>query len=153
MRIGETAQGMIRKMKCEDLDPVMDIWLASNLDAHDFISHDYWKRNYSIVREAIQKADIFVYEDKDGKIAGFTGVTDGYLAGIFVRRDRRSRGIGKALLDYCKRRNPKLFLHVYKKNLAAYRFYKREGFLEEGIHREPVTGEEEYCQVWEEKSV
>lgn len=105
-----------------------------------------------MVREAILKANVYVYEDKDGKIAGFTGVTDGYLAGIFVRRDRRSRGIGKALLDFCKRRNPKLTLHVYKKNLAAYRFYKREGFLEEGIQRDPATGEKEYYQIWEETS-
>lgn len=143
---------MIRNIKYEDLDLVMELWLASNLDAHSFIPPEFWKNNCRMVREAISKADVCVYED-NGRIDGFAGVTDGYLAGIFVRKERRSAGIGTQLLNHCKRKNDRLTLHVYKKNVEAYRFYKREGFLDHGIRRDPVTGEEEYCQIWEARLV
>ncbi len=32
---------MIRKMFPDDLDTIMEIWLASNLDAHAFIGAQY----------------------------------------------------------------------------------------------------------------
>ena len=43
---------MIRKMQNADINRVADIWLKTNLKAHDFISEQYWmqitlKRNAS----------------------------------------------------------------------------------------------------------
>lgn len=32
---------MIREYRKEDLEPVMQIWLESNYEAHDFIDKDY----------------------------------------------------------------------------------------------------------------
>ncbi|WP_275533030.1 hypothetical protein [Lachnoclostridium sp. An76] len=34
---------MIRKIKAADLDMVAQIWLDTNLKAHDFIPPEYWK--------------------------------------------------------------------------------------------------------------
>lgn len=41
---------MIRKLKNEDINKVMDIWEESTIKAHDFIDKDYWKNNYDTVK-------------------------------------------------------------------------------------------------------
>ena len=38
-----------------------------------------------------------------------------YIAGVFVRKEIRSKGTGKALLDYVKEIKRELTLHVYVK--------------------------------------
>ena len=42
---------MIRKLLNGDIDRVADIWLKTNLKAHYFISNQYWKSNYELVKE------------------------------------------------------------------------------------------------------
>ena len=37
---------MIRKMQNTDINRVADIWLKTNLKAHDFIPEQYWTSNY-----------------------------------------------------------------------------------------------------------
>ena len=36
---------MIRKLQKTDINRVADIWLDTNLKAHDFIPAKYWKNN------------------------------------------------------------------------------------------------------------
>ena len=42
---------MIRKMQNTDINRVADIWLKTNLKAHDFIPEQYWTSNYELVKE------------------------------------------------------------------------------------------------------
>ena len=42
---------MIRKLLNGDIDRVADIWLKTNLKTHYFISNQYWKSNYELVKE------------------------------------------------------------------------------------------------------
>lgn len=42
---------MIRKFKTDDLEQVMELWLATNISAHDFIPAKYWQDNYALVKE------------------------------------------------------------------------------------------------------
>ena len=42
---------MIRKLLNGDIDRVADMWLKTNLKAHYFISNQYWKSNYELVKE------------------------------------------------------------------------------------------------------
>ncbi len=118
---------MIRTYREKDLEMIMDIWLQANLEAHDFIPSAYWKNNFASVKELIPQAQVFVFEEKT-EILGFIGLTDDYIAGIFVKRGARSRGIGRQLLDYAKAKYPCLSLDVYAENTSAVRFYEREGF-------------------------
>ena len=142
---------MIRKFKNSDTEQVMKLWLAGNEDAHSFVQKDYWRSHYSEVQEALLEASIFVYET-DGKIRGFIGMLNKYIAGIFVEKDFRSHGIGMELLNYVKQRYAGLSLEVYQKNTRAVAFYHREGFtiLSEGTDEE--TGEKEYVMVWKNES-
>ena len=54
---------MIRKMQNTDINRVADIWLKSNLKAHDFIPEQYWTSNYELVKEMMSQAEVYVYED------------------------------------------------------------------------------------------
>lgn len=36
---------MIRPLRKDDRNRVMQIWLDTNINTHDFISEDYWKEN------------------------------------------------------------------------------------------------------------
>ena len=121
---------MIRKLLNGDIDRVADIWLKTNLKAHYFISNQYWKSNYELVKEMMSQYEVYVFE-ADKMIQGFVGLNDEYIEGIFVSDEMQSCGIGKLLLDYVKDKKVSLRLNVYQKNARAISFYQREGFIAE----------------------
>ena len=141
---------MIRQFEKKDTERVMQIWLEGNLEIHDFIPGDYWKSNYSLVQEQLLEANVYVYE-QDGKIQGFAGMTGDYLAGIFVDKAYRSRGIGKSLLEHVKAIYPAFSLNVYQQNRRAVNFYLREGLSVTGTGVDDGTAEADYTMAWDNK--
>lgn len=139
---------MIRPMEKKDLDQVMDIWLEANLEAHDFIPERYWRGNLALAREALPQAEVYADVGDHGAIRGFVGLSDTYIEGIFVKRECRSRGIGRNLLDHVKARKKALSLKVYQRNQRAVQFYLREGFWIQAEGSEEESGEREYQMVW-----
>ena len=140
---------MIRSFKESDLTAVMQIWLAVNSKAHNFIPEEYWTDNYPMVEKMLPEAEIYVYEDDDmNEIAGFIGLTDHYIAGLFVREVAQSHGIGKRLLNYVKEIKSDMSLSVYQKNTRAVSFYQREGFVVQSENIDDATGEKEFIMVW-----
>lgn len=139
---------MIRKLQKADVIKVADIWLNSNIKAHNFIPAQYWKSNYEPVKEMLLQAEVYVYES-NGEIQGFIGLNGEYIEGIFVCDKLQSQGIGKLLLDFIKERRMGLSLNVYDKNARAIHFYQREGFeiQDEGI--DEATGEKDYVMIWQ----
>lgn len=140
---------MIRKFRKPDLDAVMQIWLASNMEAHDFIPSAYWMDHYDMVRTMLPEAEIYVHENKETKtIDGFIGIHEDYIEGIFVKKSMRSKGIGKQLLDYAKNAKTRFVLNVYQKNNRAIRFYEREHFRiqSEGVDHD--TSEKDLLMIW-----
>ena len=138
---------MIRKLQNVDINKVVDIWLKTNLEAHDFIPGQYWTSNYEAVKKMLPQAEVYVYEDNK-IIQGFVGVRDEYIEGIFVSGKMQSHGIGKALLDYIKGKKARLQLNVYQKNVRAMSFYQREGFTIQSEGLDEFTGEKEYVMEW-----
>lgn len=138
---------MIRKYEGSDKEQVMQLWLNTNLQAHNFISEDYWKENYKNVAEMLEAAEIYVMEFNH-EIKGFIGLMDEMIAGIFVDVNSQSRGIGKQLLDYVKVQKTQLQLCVYKKNERAFNFYSRELFEIQKEQVDESTGEIEYLMKW-----
>ena len=51
---------MIRRMQRADIDRVADIWLDTNIRAHNFISKQYWQNNFNIVKEMLSQSEIYV---------------------------------------------------------------------------------------------
>ena len=140
---------MIRRLQKIDIDAVSGIWLDSNRDTHDFIPTEYWESNFLLVKEMLLQAEVYVYMDeRKNRIEGFVGLDQEYIAGIFVRKEVRSEGIGKALLDFVKGKKQELTLNVYKKNERAVRFYERERFHVVEMAADKNTAEKEYLMRW-----
>lgn len=143
---------MIRKMEEKDIPDVLQIWLETNIRAHNFIEKEYWTGNYEMVKQILPEAEVYVYEDeKNGQIVGFIGMNNQYVEGLFVKESAQSRGIGKQLLDYAKSRKTELRLGVYQKNVRAMRFYLRDNLSRTKISRKAhfsrVTEVVECCQM------
>ena len=68
---------MIREFQRDDINKVADIWLDTNIKAHNFIPAEYWKSNFKSVKEALLLAEVYVYE-YDTEIQGFIGLNDEY---------------------------------------------------------------------------
>lgn len=139
---------MVRNFKNADIDKIMEIWLNSNIEAHNFIDKSYWEKNFEMVKNALPQAEIYIYEENNN-IMGFVGLVENYIAGIFVEKNFRGKGIGKKLLDYAKSIKNNLTLNVYEKNIDAVKFYKREGFTVEKFGIDKSTDEKEFMMSWE----
>ena len=145
---------MIRKYVDGDIDVVMQIWLNTNIQAHSFISPDYWQSNFNTVKEMMPLAEIYVYEDDCTKqVDGFIGMNDNYIEGIFVKKAAQSKGIGKQLLNHAKEVKPALKLSVYQKNEKAIKFYLREKFSIQSENVDDNTGEREFIMVYSEEAL
>lgn len=139
---------MIREMQKDDIPAVMELWLETNCRAHAFIPAEYWKSNVPYVTEALQQAEVYVYENQD-EILGFAGINDTYIEGIFVKRDAQSKGIGTELLHFLKRQKETLQLSVYAKNTKAIAFYKHNGFTITSTGLDEDTNEQDYLMTWQ----
>lgn len=120
---------MIRQLQNKDIDKIMEIWLESTIDAHKFISKEYWNENYNIVKDMyIPMSKTFVYEDNDD-IRGFISIINNdFIGALFVEKNYQGQGIGKSLIDYAKNLYDNLSLAVYKENEKALEFYKKMEF-------------------------
>ena len=120
---------MIRKLQEPDIDQVADIWLDTNLKAHDFIPAQYWKDNFESVKKMLLQSEVYVYENETThNIDGFLGLDADYIAGIFVRSSAQSKGIGKLLLDFAKSAKGQLTLSVYQKMQEPLNFIRENPF-------------------------
>ncbi|MGL4450352.1 MAG: N-acetyltransferase [Sarcina sp.] len=120
---------MIREFKEDDIDRVMEIWLNTSIVAHDFIDSNYWKDNYSIVRERYMPiCKTYVYEE-NGIVKGFISLLKvNFIGAIFIDNDQRGKGIGSKLMNFVKDKYNNLLLEVYKDNNQSVNFYKKHGF-------------------------
>lgn len=139
---------MIRRFNMNDLKNVMEVWLNTNIQAHSFISKEYWINNYEMVKGMLPQAEVYVYEE-EGSVKGFIGIDCEHIAGLFVVGDEQSKGIGKALVQVVKERYKQLSLKVYIKNTKAISFYEKQGFKKDGQDIDETTGEIEVTMIWE----
>lgn len=138
---------MIRKFRENDLPSIMQIWFDSNVEVHSFILEKYWMDNFEMVKDILPQAEIYVYENL-GKISGFIGLNKDYIEGIFVKKNMRSKGIGKQLLNYVKKLKDEMHLSVYQKNYKAIAFYQREDFVIQSESIDNDTNEKELLMSW-----
>lgn len=145
--IGENI--VIRIFRENDLPDIMQIWLDTNIKAHNFILEKYWLDNYAMVKNLLPQAEIYVYEnDNTNQIEGFIGLTGDYIEGIFVKEAVQSNGIGKQLLNYAKGIRSTMRLSVYQKNTRAISFYQKEHFLIQSENLDDNTNEKEFIMIW-----
>lgn len=140
---------MIRLLEEKDIDDVMDIWLKTNISAHNFIPEKYWIGNFHAVKgEFLPKSENYIFMD-DETIKGFISIVEGYFVGaLFVSTDYHNQGIGRQLLEHCKEIYDKLDVAVYVDNEQATGFYKKCGFEIKKQQKNTDSGFQEYIMEW-----
>lgn len=139
---------MIKEFKIENLEEVMEIWLQTNINAHDFIERDYWINNFDLVKKLLSDAKVYIFQE-DNIIKGFIGVIeDGYIAGLFVKEEYQREGIGEKLIKYIKPKYNQLKLDVYSKNKNAMKFYLKNNFKIVNEKNNEDTNELEYEMIF-----
>jgi putative acetyltransferase len=133
----------------EDIDAVMDVWLKTNISAHDFIPENYWVGNYQAVKgEYLPSAENYVFI-RNGQVRAFISViTKSFIGALFVSSESQGNGIGGKLLEYCKSLYPHLDVAVYADNRSAIDFYRKHGFV---LGREQLnkdSGHNEVIMLW-----
>lgn len=138
---------MIRKFEEDDINEVMQIWKNENIKSHSFIEKEYWKNNYNYVKDILPNAEVYVYVLKE-KIIGFIGLSNNNIEGIFVDTINQHNGIETSLLKKAKEKRETLTLNVYKRNMNAINFYKKNDFKITGESIDKNTNEIEYTMTW-----
>ncbi|MEH1739088.1 N-acetyltransferase [Fusobacterium varium] len=140
---------MIRNLKNDDIDIVMELWKDSTIEAQNFIPDSYWLENYDNVKNNyLPNSDTYVYEE-DGEIKGFVSLIENiFIGGLFIRVDSQRKKIGSVILDFLKERNDKLQLTVYDKNVRAMKFYLKSGFKILNTEIDKKTREKEHLMEW-----
>lgn len=134
---------MIIRMQPTHIDKVMDIWLNENILTHNYIPKSYWYSKFDDVKKAILKSEVYVYLDEN-IIKGFIGIENSYIAGLFVKKEFQGLGIGRKLLQKCKYEYQNLSLNVFRKNVNAINFYKKNSFIIKEKYIDNETKEIEY---------
>lgn len=97
---------MIKKLDnldFETIEKILNIWLNSNLEAHDFIKREYWIDNLDKVKKMFSDSTIYVYY-ADNQIVGFADLYEQYIAGLFITDNYRNKGIGRFFIGKIKKR-------------------------------------------------
>ncbi|CFQ95745.1 acetyltransferase [Yersinia frederiksenii] len=131
---------MIRTARPEDLEAIMPLWLTSTIATHPFIAEQYWHESAPLVRNTYLPAALtWVYCQQEeppavtpvgNTIVGFISILEEQLVGaLFVEPSFHGKGVGKLLMDHAQQHYKALTLEVYQRNLRAYHFYRKQGFV------------------------
>lgn len=142
---------MIRLFQEKDIDAVMEIWLKTNISAHNFIPEKYWYGNFEAVKgQYLPKSDNYVYEE-DGVIKAFICIMkESFIGALFVGEEYQKQGIGFQLIEFSKDSYDKLEVAVFVENTKAVEFYERCGFTIQKKQKNTDSKHYEYIMVWAE---
>lgn len=96
-------------------------WATSPLNPSDVMA-EFWGDLFDSCLAWVAEADT--------RIVGFCARCDDNIAGLYIAREARNCGVGKALLDLAKANREWITVWAYEKNERARQFYRREGLVE-----------------------
>jgi len=138
----------IRVLNSSDIKIVVELWYETSIQAHNFISQDYWKENKDAMANVyLPNSESYLAIHND-TIVGFISMADNYLAALFIKTDMQGNGIGKKLLNYIKERRETIQLKVYKKNARSVQFYEMQDFKTLSESNDENTNEIENLMEW-----
>ncbi len=127
---------IIREMKEEDLDRVMEI--------EEKAFTPPWSREAFLLELTKNLLAKYIVAEVDGLVVGYGGIwliiDEGHITNIAVDSEYRSMGIGSKIIEgltqLCRERNIRaMTLEVRKSNEVAKSLYRKYGFKEYGIRK------------------
>lgn len=122
---------LIRRARIDDRDQLVALWERSVRATHDFLGDGEVEALRPLVADelASDAIDWFVLE-VGATVIGFLGVANDAIEALFIDPDRRGQGAGTVLVEHAQRlARGTLAVDVNEQNLAARRFYERQGFV------------------------
>jgi GNAT superfamily N-acetyltransferase len=121
---------VIRALKADDVDDVIQVWIASTIPGQSFLPEEHWRAMEPVIREELMPiAETWVVED-DGELVAFMSLLDDLIGGLFTHPDHQRHGHGRALIEHARERYDPVFVEVFEANEDAIRFYRRRGFVD-----------------------
>ena len=81
---------MIRPFRPDDMKPVLAIWLAASVRAHDFITPEFWASKLDDMRDIYLPAAQIWVDEREGEVLGFVALVGDVLARSSWRRAPRA---------------------------------------------------------------
>ena len=131
---------MIRRLRDEEVDDLIDVWLSSTIPGQSFLPEEQWRAMEGDVRDQLLPiADTWVVEE-DGKLVAFMSVIDDLIGELFTHPDHQGRGHGRALLERTRLRRDPVFVEVFEANERAIGFYRSSGFVDHEARVDEESG-------------
>ncbi len=121
---------MIRPARLSDALPCAKILQQWINETHWFPNPAPESASEQAMARRISSGVVMVAQNAGG-IVGFVAYEGGFLECLYLEKEARNQGLGRALLDLAKNNGAEtVSLWVLQRNHAARRFYAREGFCE-----------------------
>lgn len=120
----------IRAYSAADKEILSSIWYRASLEAHGFLGEARLQEQRRLIENIyLEKAETWV-ACLSGEFAGFIGLLDTFVGGLFVAPSAQGTGIGRRLIAHALAWKGQLMLEVYTDNGRACAFYRQLGFRE-----------------------
>jgi putative acetyltransferase len=118
-----------RSSSAEDLDRLYNIWYASVLATHNFVSPtDLDEICVQVKNSYLPNTTLLVAMDRDGQLAGFMGMSGHEIESLFIHPAFRGCGLGRAFIAEAAAHSSHLEVAVNAQNAQAAAFYGAVGF-------------------------
>jgi putative acetyltransferase len=119
-----------RPSSSQDLDRLYEIWHASVLATHDFVSQsDLAEICVQVKNNYLPNSTLLVAVDERDQLMGFMGMNGHEVESLFIHPTCRGRGLGRAFIEQASAQSPYLEVAVNQQNGQAIAFYKAMGFV------------------------
>ena len=126
----------IRPIKDEERGAAFEIWRRAVAATHDFLSPEDAASIAELVKEQYTPHADLLVADRSGAVAGFMGMSALHIDSLFVHPDHFGCGVGRAFVEFARRRGAPVTVDVNEQNSGAIAFYERLGFVT--VRRAPV---------------
>lgn len=124
-----------------DFPEIMEVWEQSVRATHHFLDENDIVAYKTLIGTGYLKTiRLFGIRGKDGRLLGFTAITNVQIRLLFIRPEARAAGIGRALVNYVVQHYQISTVDVNEQNVRALGFYTRLGFDITGRSAEDALG-------------
>lgn len=119
----------IDKRDEEILTKLYQIWNASVLATHTFLSKEEIEAIAPYVPQAIQEVETLLVMTHQNQPIGFLGMNKTFIEMLFINPIYRHKGYGKQLIQYAIKYKHAQEVSVNEQNPNAIGFYEKMGFM------------------------